>query len=194
MSRVATLVLLGALMVTLAACALTVSGTATQAGPPSSVASQATAPKVTHPLDASAFLAKPCTALASSDTSALGLPGAQSYDNSDSLGPGCSFGVGRSSVGIEWETIDTDGLSGLYKLRSMDKYWTPKIIEDYPAVEVDSDEMRRWGSCVVNVGVTDELFFFADAEGVKGPNAACSMAEHAAAAVVRNLKAVQGGK
>lgn len=191
--RLTTLALLSALMVTLPACVSSVSGTAL-AGPPSSLPSQATAPKVAHPLDASAFLAKPCTALTSSDTAALGLPGAQPDDNSDNLGPGCSFGVGLTSVGIAWETIDADGLSAVYQLRSRHEYWIPKTIEGYPAVEASSVDRRASGSCQINVGVNDQLFFFADSEGTKDANAACSMAEHAAAAAVRNLKAIQGGK
>lgn len=185
--------ILGVLMVSLAACSSTTAGTATPTTSPTSAPSQA--PKVAYPLDASAFLAKPCSVLTPTDTTALGLPDAHTSDNSDKLGPGCVFSAGGASIGIDWEVVDTNGLSAIYQLMSKQAYWIPMPIEGYPAVEADSSDSRAsLGECVVNVGVNDRLFFIASSDGAKGADAACLMAEHAAGAVVRNLKAAQGGR
>lgn len=191
MSRRILASILGALMVSLTACSSTISGTATSGGRPSS--NPSTAPKVSHPLDASVFLAKPCTALTPADTAALGLPGAQTHDNSSDIARGCAFFVGEASLTISWETIDTNGLNAIYELKSTLAYWIPTTVQGYPAVEADSADTRSsHGSCVINVGVSNQLFFIASMDGANGAEAACSMAKQAAADVIKNLEKAQG--
>jgi hypothetical protein len=147
---------------------------------------------VKHPLNASAFLSKPCTALTASDTAALGLGGAQTHDNSDKLGSGCAFFVDQKGVNVEWETIDENGLTDLYAIKSMRGHWIPMTVVGYPAVETDATFDGYTGSCVIDVGVNDQLFFFTSMDGADNTNQACSIAKQAAAAVIKNLQAIQG--
>jgi hypothetical protein len=177
----------------LAACTSTTTGSPTPATGSGSPAPEVTAPKVAHPLDAAPFLAKPCDALTPNDTAALGLAGAKAEDNKGGVAPGCSFFVNLIGVNVAWQTLDPQGLTALYQLRSSRAYWIPMTIGGYPAVEADGDDARASGSCAVNVGVNDHLFFFASAEGANGAEQACSRAKGAAAAVVKNLAAAQGG-
>jgi hypothetical protein len=148
---------------------------------------------VAHPLNGSPFTSEPCSALTADDTAALGLSGAQTTNSSDKLGPSCGWSVGEKGVNVAWEKNDTNGLGDLYALKSTMAYWIPMTISGYPAVEADAADGRSSiGSCVVNVGINDQLFFFASMEGASNADQACSSAKQAAAAVVKNLQAAQG--
>jgi uncharacterized protein DUF3558 len=185
-----TVLLLGAVITT---CTLVGCGSTTPSPPPANPAtSQRLAPTVAHPLNAAPFTSKPCTSLTTSDTTTLGLAGAQTADTSIAAAqPACSFTAGQKRVDVSWETADPHGLSDLYAQKSTMAYWKPMTIFGYPAVEADQlDERAAQGICVVHVGVTDQLFFFTTTtEGAADATKACPVAEQAAADVVRNVRA-----
>jgi hypothetical protein len=149
------------------------------------------APKVAHPLDPSAVISKPCTALSVGDLAAIGLAGARTEDNSSPVGQGCAFFVGETGVNIEWVLSNTNGLADIYYLKPRMAYWIPMAISGYPAVEAASvDGRSNIGDCLVNVGVNDQKYFFAEGEVDRNADQSCALAKNAAAAVIKNL---QGG-
>ena len=170
--------------------ALTPSSTAATSA--TSAASSA-APKVTHPLDASKFVQAPCTALTTSDLAALAL----SHDLVSSAdhnpdGPGCNWtgdnNAQSSSISVGWLAGDKNGLSDLYTQKSGAPYWIPTTVSGYPAVFYDPNgDLRSQGSCVINVGVNDNLFFLASDDSAPDGATACSRARQAAADVIKNL-------
>jgi hypothetical protein len=169
------------------------SPTTSDSSAPSSSANSDKAPKVQHPLDPSAMIKSPCSALTPSDLSALGLPGAQTTNDSGGSGAACAFSVGEKNVAMSWPSTVTHGLSSFYAIRSEQAYFIPTTVSGYPAVEGDSDDTRSTGSCVVNVGVNEQKYFFASADGWGNGKQACSMAKKTAAAIIKNLQAAQGG-
>jgi hypothetical protein len=181
-----------------AGCSSPTPGTAaptTQSSAPSSIVGSADpAPKVAHPLDATAFVVKPCTALMPADTAALGLAGALVGGGTNSqLGISCGFFVRDTGVNVGWNKIDTNGLTDLYTLRSTFAYWIPTTVSGYPAVFEDGLDRRSTGSCGIDVGVNDHLFMTADVESLSPAAQACPLAKQTAALVIKNLQAIQAG-
>ncbi|HEX7660068.1 MAG TPA: DUF3558 domain-containing protein [Pseudonocardiaceae bacterium] len=151
-----------------------------------------TAPKVTNPLDASKFLQSPCTALTTSDLDGIAVGDAKVQSSPSNLGPDCDWQGGAfgasGAISISWETIDKNGLSDLYAQRANAYYWIPTTVSGYPAVFSDPlADLRSQGSCTINVGVSDSLFFLASTNGAPDANTACSRAQQAAADVIKNL-------
>jgi hypothetical protein len=181
-----------------AGCSSATPGTAvptTQSSAPSSgVGSGDTAPKVAHPLDGAAFVAKPCSSLTPADTEALGLAGAQGEIGANNLlGIGCGFFLHDTGVNVLWNKDDTNGLTDLYALRSNYAYWIPTTVSGHPAVFEDGIDERSTGTCSVDVGVNDHLFFDAQVVSVSPVAQACPLAKRAAALVIKNLQAIQAG-
>lgn len=157
----------------------------------SSAAAPSGAPRVPKPLDASKMVAAPCASLTDSDISELGLTGA-STTQSMTNGPSCLWqlrGV-HNQVGIAWMTTNPNGLSDEYARKPYLAYFEPTTVNGYPAVFADHADQRSMGSCVINVGVTDKLYFFASYDALTDPQTmpkACDLAKQAAAAVIKNL-------
>jgi hypothetical protein len=155
------------------------------------------APRVAHPLDASKFLAAACSSLTAADLSTLNLTGATSESHITAKSPVCNWDAFNATdaaknyhVGVTWETIDTNGLSAIYSLKSEMAYWQPTQIGGYPAVIAGQLDQRLDGDCVVDVGVSDSLFFFVGyqtSDSSVVPQS-CALATRAAADVIKNLK------
>lgn len=149
------------------------------------------APRVLKPLDSSKMVASPCTSLTDTDLAALGLTGA-SITQSMTNGPSCNWQLRtvHNQVAIAWMTTNPDGLSDEYARKSNEGYFEPTTVNGYPAVFASPADQRSLGSCVINVGVTDKLYFFASYDALTDPQTmpkACDLAKQAAAAVIKNL-------
>lgn len=202
------LVYLVAVAVLLAACSASTGGvaaptspstTAESAGTPGSITDmpshagdEATrAPTVATPLNASAFLANPCSALTISQLTAITLTDLHTLPNSTAGNPLCTW-VDQSSsdsVGVDWMPSATDGLSQVYAQRPSQGYFVPTTVGHYPAVYADFADLRAQGTCSLNVGVSNTLYFFVkyDSEQAATRQQACQLTAQAAADVIRNL-------
>lgn len=155
-----------------------------------STGSQAAAPAVTHPLDASAMVGDPCSSLSTADVTALGLSNAKSRPGAGSFGrTGCTWaGDSGGIVNINWVTADRNGLSDLYAKSSTIAYWQPTAVGSYPAAYGDSiSDSRSQGSCVLSTAVSNQLYFFAQIDNPVNPGRSCALAATAAADVIKNL-------
>lgn len=126
------------------------------------------APKVKSPLDTSRYQQNPCQMLTPAQLQQLNLP-AQGKPGQGPLGLECSW-LNRdtfASVGLEWADKNPRGLSGTYAARKAGS-WAYFIelgeIEGYPAVAADLSDQRDIGTCLVTVGVSDQLIFQVSAQ------------------------------
>jgi hypothetical protein len=147
------------------------------------------APEVSHPLDASGLLKAPCSALTASDVAGLGVVSPIIAAHNGAEGADCGWtGTSGGTVGVTWETVNTNGLADLYAKESTMAYWQPTAVSGYPAVYGDAlIDQRQQGDCVLNVAVSDHLYFFVDLNDPTAVAQSCSRAERAAADVVRTL-------
>jgi hypothetical protein len=148
------------------------------------------APKVSKPLDASPFVARPCSSLTTSDVVGVGLTDPISSGGPESSGAGCTWaGETGGIASVDWVTANKNGLSDLYAKLSTFAYWQPTMVAGYPAVYGDAlRDLRSQGNCVLNVGVNDHLTFFIQYDDPLNAEHSCSLAGQAAADVIANLK------
>lgn len=161
----------------------------TPAGDPSTSSSVATAPPVTHPLDASKMIGQPCTSLIAADLTGLSIVNAISKPESDANGSQCSWtGDSGGSVSIGWETANTNGLSDMYAKSSTIAYWQPTTVAGYPAAYGDAlSDQRSQGVCVIDTAVSNKLDFVAQFDNPLKAAQSCTLAAQAAADVIKNL-------
>jgi hypothetical protein len=143
-------------------------GTSTGSAPPSSSASNGDlpsdgAPKVRNPLDTSRYQQNPCQMLMSEHLQQLNLP-TQGKPGQGPLGLECDWlnQETGASAGIEWADKNPRGLSSTYAARKSGRYaYFIELgeIEGYPAVAADLSDARDTGTCVLTVGVSDQLIF-----------------------------------
>lgn len=148
------------------------------------------APRVTHPLDATAFVNNPCSALTAADLAGLHIVNPSNTGaHPDAGGTVCAW-VGDSGPGltVSWLTANTNGLSDLYVKSNTIAYWQPLLVSGYPAAYGDVlTDGRAHGNCVLNVGVTDHLYFTVEGGNPLNAGQACSVVKQAAADVIKNL-------
>ncbi len=118
------------------------------------------APKVDNPLDVDRFVSKPCLALTAEQATTLGVkpqgearkgPTGELCDWTNEVGALIDFG---------FTVTDSRGLSAIYAAKDKYKYFERlPDVEGYPVVAADVVSRRDKGSCVVSVGVSDELAF-----------------------------------
>jgi hypothetical protein len=130
-------------------------------------------------------VAQPCTALKPSDVSALRIVNALNQANAH----GCNWtGDSGGSVGIDWETANTNGLSDLYTKATTMAYWQPTTVSGYPAAYGDSiSDGRSQGDCVLNTAVSNNLYFFVEFNNPLNASQSCTLAAQAAGDVIKNL-------
>lgn len=152
--------------------------------------SSSVAPRVAHPLDASKMAATPCLALTATDLAGLQVMNPiNGGANQTASGIQCTWtGSPGGSVGVAWETASISGLSDLYAKQSAIAYWQPTTVSGYPAAYGDAiSDGRSQGDCVINVGVTDHMYFFVNFNNPVNAGASCTLAAQAATDVIRNL-------
>jgi hypothetical protein len=181
-----------------AGCSSHVSGSASPTILSTSSPSRAapgSAPRVAHPLDAGRFTSDPCSSLTVPDLAGVQIVNATTTPTHQQGGVLCQWqasGAGNA-VGIGWVLPITDGLSGFYLRRSTWEYFQPTTVSGYPAVYGAVDDTRTSGSCELNVGVNDHLYFLVSYDlAVMNDSAAYATTSCAAAAtvardVIRNL-------
>ncbi|TKG60447.1 DUF3558 domain-containing protein [Prauserella endophytica] len=169
----------------------------------STSASGGDVPQVSSPLDASAYLDRPCDLVPQTVMNELSYtePGkALTADENSTAalsGPGCGWNVrghGQSVVvGIQTGN-QQDGMGGLQGIYDgyqdgQFEYYEPTTVDGYPAAFSDISDNRDRGSCAMYVGIADDLTYSVYA-GPYGddPDAACPVVEQVAGAVIETLK------
>ena len=178
-----------------AGCVSARTGTAEPAMVPTTPAPPtALAPKVPKQLDASHLVNSPCDALTASQLSGLDptLGSVSGTNASDPLGAACGWSSPDLSqaINISFATAAPDGLDQIYSEHPYMAYWQPMVIDGYPAVAASQYDARPDGSCVVNAGVNDHLYFFAEFmtfNTTQQPES-CALAARAAGDVITNLR------
>lgn len=180
----------------LSACSSGTSLSPTTTPSTSSAATTTTAavPTVAHPLDSSKFQSAPCSALTTAQLEALGVPAPHGDADTDALGPGCTWrggagtGIGNG-VDLTWETTESKGLQSTYARKSAFSYWTVTTVDGYPAVIGDVSDGRRFGTCTINVGISDTMSFIARYNGTVEPqkSQSCQLVPQVADDIIKNL-------
>lgn len=159
---------------------------------PATTATAAAAPRVDRPLTAAALVSSPCSALTTSDLSALGVVNPVSGSHLDAGGPQCTWTSATApSVSVGWETANTGGLGDLYAQQSSMSYWEPTTVDGYPGVyATDLGDQRSAGLCTLNVAVNDHLYFVALHDNTQDDaTQSCAAVARAASDVITHLKA-----
>jgi hypothetical protein len=154
------------------------------------------APGVADPLDATGFLAEPCTVLSQSqlvtfDISPPGIP-TTTGAVAEYAGPFCSWHAATelaSTIGVGFITGNKNGLSDTYRGRDTFDYFIPTTVDGYPAVFVDGPDQRDSGTCNITVGISDQLAFRASEQGRLDAQGSCDRAKQVAAAALATLRA-----
>ncbi|PXY33808.1 DUF3558 domain-containing protein [Prauserella flavalba] len=204
--RVTAAVLLAGLLAS--GCATEEPGTPTPSSPTSNgesgtSAAGADVPPVANPLDASAYLDRPCDLVPQNVMDGLSYtePGnaltAEENSTAALSGPGCGWNVrGRGQsvvVGIQTgnQQDGIGGLQGIYDAYQdgQFEYYEPTTVGDYPAAFSDISDKRDRGSCAMYVGIADDLTYSVYAGPyTDDPDEACPVAEQVAGAVIDTLK------
>jgi hypothetical protein len=154
------------------------------------------APRVAHPLDASKLIGSPCDSLNAAELTSIDqdFSGQQTIGSSTDGLPACGWATADAgkAINVGFETDDTDGLSALYfqNSQSLMAYWQPTTVSGYPAIVGSQVDSRPTGDCVVNVGISDHLFFFDEFETASAAQQpqSCALATAVAADVIKNLQ------
>lgn len=188
--RLATVAALAALAV--ASCSSdkqeVVPTTTTTTPPPVTRTTTATAPSapaVANPLDASDFVARPCTSLTKAQQRQYGITRTERTTLAAAEGESCFFyRTGADRFWVVFSSRISNGLS--YRYIEHDRgswgYWKPTDLDGYPAVAFGNTDPP---ACFFAVGVSDSLHFWVKAS----PDEACTESRAVAAAILANIKA-----
>lgn len=188
----------------LAGCSPEKTGTASpvsSSSAPSAATSDPDVPKVSAPLDAARYEAKPCDIVPAATLASLRFTGPgkaqQKDDEFSASGPSCAWRVEGEGVsvlviiGTGNRDRGTGGLAGLYGAHERGKlpFLEPApAVEGYPAIYVDLRDRRATGACSMNIGVADDLAIAVDSAGYQGEQDSCAAAQQVAAAIITTLK------
>ncbi|SFI92631.1 MULTISPECIES: DUF3558 domain-containing protein [Amycolatopsis] len=166
---------------------------------PTSSGAASAAPRVSNPLDPSAYVGRPCDLVPPQLVSQLGFSDPTPTDADSPFGPGCGWidvsGAKPKNLSVGLQILRGErngGLSAVYRTRDAGgyAYADPTDLSGYPAVFADTQDRRAQGKCSVYVGIADDLTFSAGVDGYSGQQDSCAAAEQVAAAVITTL---QGG-
>ncbi|SDN72600.1 DUF3558 domain-containing protein [Allokutzneria albata] len=148
--------------------------------------------RVPAPLAVHDLSGNPCSGLADSQATAIGLA-APGKTAEGQTGKSCrwqSAAHDANKIFISPLSVQQSGLTGVYATRGTAKYFEPATVEGYPAVYADNADLRPSGSCALWVGVTDQLAVGVTSSILVGPNVKnpCPIVKEVAAAMVRHLK------
>lgn len=188
----------GLLLAVVTACSTSTAGTPSATGVGSAQASSAQlAPPIPQPLDASAYLSRPCDLVTASQLAAAGAKtsGKPLVPRDQITGPGCNWDANDFDTGTDY-SIDVDvktrGLDGLYRRRDNFGVFQPTQVAGYPAVHAADIDTSAKGQCQVLVGINDTMLIAVFSHiGNHSPDYThgCSHADAFAAAIISNLKA-----
>lgn len=154
------------------------------------------APKVDNPLDVSHFEEEPCDALAAEDAKELNVPTPGKQSN-NGVGQSCDW-VNTQTGGALRLTFFSDEKSGLSSLyREAKAVGWPLFervgdVEGHPAVAYSTSEAEPTYTCVVAVGLSDQLAFstYATLSNANvGKRKPCEAAADAAGRLLRTMEA-----
>ncbi|MFB9301436.1 DUF3558 domain-containing protein [Kibdelosporangium philippinense] len=159
---------------------------------PSSSANSHGAPRVTAPLDGTAFLAKPCSVLTTSQLQSLSLPGSGTSDTDGQSGRSRCTWYNRDAgagTGFSFLSSNKNGLSDTYRGRDRFKgYFEPTEVDGYPAVFNDPSDFRAKGSCNITVGISDTLAFITSWDEGRVGAKSCDQAKQVASMVIQTIR------
>jgi hypothetical protein len=145
-------------------------------------------PQVDSPLDASSFVAAPCTSLTDEQRTAFNV-GAGKPHGGGNLPPGCGWFGDDGAVGVGWLEQNENGLADTYLRRDEDAYFVETEVDGYPGVFTDLTDGRPSGRCGVVVAVSDTMTFYASVNAGPVGDAACDKAKQVAAAILDTVRA-----
>ena len=207
-NRLISMLLPVAMVVAVAGCSVSTSGTPTTAitvgtstdstRPPTSPSKSAPAnrygaPHVENPLDATKYLTQPCAAISPRLLQSLGLPtqGEPDTEGAAASGaPACNWWAGDELAHATFLQGNKNGLADLYHQHEYfkdHKYWEETTVEGYPAVFYDTVDDRSAGRCSIAVGLNDSLAVAVRESGRLGAGS-CERAKNVALAMVQTLK------
>jgi hypothetical protein len=171
-------------------------GTAVSSSAPSTLSG--TELRYPHQINAAAYFKKPCTTLTEPQIDRLigARPGDGHRIDVGGTGQGCnwepaSLDTPANSIAISWLRKGQGGLKFLYSIRNERKHFQPTTVAGFPAVNTSGHAEKSSGECVINVGVNDQRYFFAQFQtGALAPKGLdlCGKARQAARYVIKNLK------
>lgn len=156
---------------------------------PPSTSTNSQAPRVTNPLDASTFVAEPCSSLTSAQLGTFEVrPPGTPRGGDGVLTPGCSWHGDAGSISIGWLTENKGGLSDTYRGRELEAYFVETTVDEYPAVFTDANDSRPQGHCGIVVGISDTMTFYATVDTRLDADGSCALAKQVAAAALATVK------
>lgn len=158
------------------------------------------APRVKHPLDASAVLPAPCSVLTPAQLNGFGV-NATGVPDTDSaaakaVGPACIWhpvdSAVAGSISVSWLAANKNGLSDTYRIRDRWSNFEETEVAGYPAAFTNDDDPAADGYCDITVGTSDSLTFIAGVKGSKERGeAVCEQTVSVAAAAIETLRGMQ---
>src|SRR5262245_3894595 len=153
------------------------------------------APKVDNPLDASHFEQHPCDVLKPEDAKTLNLPSTGKQEGT-AVGEGCTWrnSETRGTLHVTFFSSDERGLSSVYqeaKGAGWQYFGRIDDVEGHPAVAFNQDEKKPKYSCVVVVGLSDQLVFAANialSDANVGHADPCDIGAQASGTMVKNMR------
>lgn len=168
-------------------------GSATPSASNSPTSNGPVVPQVTNPLDTTKFEQNPCGVLSPEQAQQVANLTTSKLDAGAPGGPICAWrDENHNSIGFSLNR--TGGLTTLYRNhRPDDGYFEPVAsVSGYPAVFASLVDGRSTGSCVLSVGVSNDVAMVVDAIlGGTSPDQKnpCPLAQKAAEAAIATLKA-----
>jgi hypothetical protein len=147
------------------------------------------APRVTEPLDASAFVTDPCRSLTEAQLSTFNVGPGKPRSGDGPFPPGCGWFGDDGSISVAWLDENENGLADTYRRREVDAYFIETTVDGYPAVFIDFVDERADGRCGIVVGVSDTTSFYAQVRDAPAGDAGCEKAKQVASATLTTVKA-----
>ncbi len=142
------------------------------------------APAVANPLDASDFVARPCTSLTKAQQRQYGITRTERTTLATE-GESCFFHQADDDpYWVAYASEVPAGLSALYRdhARGTWRYWHPTELDGYPALAFGNIDPP---ACFFGVGVSDSLYFWVSASS----DETCVKSRTVASTILANIKA-----
>ncbi len=150
-------------------------------------------PVIPNPLDATAFLKKPCTSLTPDQHEKFKLDGGKVGESAEGS-PKCVYS--HAGDGVVWEIVYGTGQGGRLHAPAEVRLqpgvrWVTEILDNYPAIAEyyvdDSVSAENPPRCVYMVGLNDEVAFGVVVRSAEGGQE-CTVGRQIATDVLSNIK------
>ena len=154
---------------------------------------QMKSPAVSQPLDIETYRGNVCGLLSDTGSQDMGFTVSRRDEAADRVGPQCSWSAEESynHLGIVVRDDWPHGLSDLYARKDSLGYFEPVSLAGYPAVfAAERDERQSVGSCVLSVGISDQVALWFQFVAVRESDvaASCSTVRKAAEMALATIK------